>query len=86
MTKQKNAVPVRFRADPSRVRVSLRKIGNMWRCYVQKRGAPNSTFISDDEDPHVAVMEALRDAEGTIKGIDLDMQWAYDHPWKGLAR
>lgn len=73
--------PVRFRADPRKVRVSIRQKGKKWLVFVQSRmtGAISSAF---GQDPEVVLMRALERAKTQIDGIDLDMDWAYTHPWK----
>lgn len=77
---------VRFRADPRKVRVTIRKknFGNIsgWSARVCARHAENEReFFSDD--PRLAVQAALEHAgrEG-VAGVDLGLQWAYGHPWR----
>lgn len=75
----------RFLVDPERIRVSLRPEGSRWRALVESR-APladrcGSAYARRHNDPQQAVMRALRAADREeLPGIDLDMQWAYQHP------
>lgn len=74
----------RFRADPNKVRVSIRREKGQWRVHVESRvtGARSSALGNS---PRWTMMSALKRAERMkIEGIDLDMQWVYDHPW-GIA-
>jgi hypothetical protein len=32
--------------------------------------------------PRAAIFRALRRAEGHVLGVDRDMSWTYEHPWK----
>ena len=74
----------RFRANPSKVRVSVRPNKGQYSAYV-------AGFIKDmhysckatDNDPEKAVADALRHAEDAgMSGIDLGMGNAYPHPMK----
>lgn len=80
---------VRFRADPEKVRVSIRRMGwQGWRVTVELRRA-NPHFgkcVCIDKDLNAAMRCALQDASDMfkrfkVKGLDLDMQQAYEHPW-----
>ena len=74
---------IRFRADPKKVRVSIRKVDVAYivsitsvvdgcgECIVQE-----SAII-----PRAAILRALKSADKLgMQGIDTGMQWAYDHP------
>jgi len=74
----------RFRADPEKVRVSIRRQSAGWLATVSSR-VTGHFWSSLDKDPEKAVFRALKNADGAdLAGIDLDMQWAYDHPWKSV--
>lgn len=70
----------RFRADPSKVRVSVRRIEHGWLASVLDRATQRGAWASDDT-PEGAVTSALLSAacDGT-PGIDLDMGRTYPHP------
>ena len=70
----------RFRADPSKVRVSIRRDGDRWVATVSSRSsrADSRCFHAD---PIVATKTALRGADSHIPGIDLGMEHAYEHPF-----
>lgn len=66
---------IRLRADPSKVRVSVRPCRGVWRARVESRLDPDrdncETFHSD---PREAVTIALDVAKDYIDGIDLGLQ------------
>jgi hypothetical protein len=69
---------VRFRANPRRVRIGVRRDGEGW--YVRIYGGA-LVVTRWAKSPGKALVLALRAAEGVdMPGIDLGMQWAYDHP------
>jgi hypothetical protein len=69
----------RFRADPHKIRVSIRSTPNNWLASVTSLETGASfEFISMD--PELAVTGALNAMNGT-DGIDLGMDWAYEHPF-----
>lgn len=71
---------VRFRADPSKVRVSVRRDGSRYRATVTSL-LSDSCFWSTNSDPRLAVSHAIEAANAcNMRGIDLGMQWAYPHP------
>lgn len=74
---------VRLRADPEKVRVSIRRVEpRWWRVTIASRcgGGILSTGATE---PREALARALRWANETrMDGIDLDMQRAYKHPQK----
>jgi len=73
----------RFRANPARVRISVRREGDRFRAAVSSR--------IDEKFPHTfgyarsaraAVLSALRRAkEVGLSGVDLELSWTYEHPW-----
>jgi hypothetical protein len=69
----------RFRADPSRVRVSLRRVSGAWDATVASRETDDSATVRAS-DAETALALALESADD-IPGVDLEMQWAYEHPW-----
>lgn len=72
----------RFRADPALIRVAIRNAYPRWRATVCERKYPLCSWSAYDVDPVKAVDKALaKAARAEADGIDLDMQWAYDHPW-----
>jgi hypothetical protein len=72
----------RFRADPSKVRVSVRPIGEAFRVNVTSR-TTGTVAQATDKYIEVAIHAALLDAESIgIKGIDLELRWAYEHPMR----
>ena len=80
----------RFRADPSKIRVTVRHFGDdrhgsYWRASIGNKetgqwvSAPGTTAIR-------AVVATFQLAEEhDVKGIDRHMGWAYDHPQGALA-
>ncbi len=77
---------VRFRADPKKVRVALRKVGeepyHYWECRI-------TSLINGDRcqaqagKPDEAATRALQFASEHVRmpGINLEGHWAYPHPW-----
>lgn len=73
---------VRLRADPKKIRVSIRRAGNLWRVVVRSL-ITDSMTSAGNQDPGVALRYALEAASrlgDDFEGLDLDMQWAYEHP------
>lgn len=76
----------RFRVDPSRLRVSIRRQPDgEWEVCIATR-ADDALVARGGNTPRKALARALRaaDEEG-LPGVDLHMQWAYEHPW-GASR
>ncbi len=74
----------RFRADPARVRVAVRREGHHWYATVVPRDNSEQATTAWNPDPKVAVMCALRKANFlNYPGIDLGMDHVYDHPHGG---
>lgn len=82
---EKSEKLARFRADPNRVRVGIRREGDKWRATVGVRGLDSvgdEVSVTAVDRPEKVITAALRLARNHgIKGIDLDMQWTYPHPW-----
>ncbi len=71
---------VRWRADPKKIRVSIKRDGEAWSVTVKER-ATGLGIYSSSMDPERAVEIALSSAH-YFDGVDLDMQWAYEHPFR----
>lgn len=70
----------RFRADPAKVRVSVRRSFTKWRVGVINRETEYE-IATYDQGPVRALDEVLvAAARAKMPGIDLGMDWAYDHP------
>ena len=73
----------RFRADPAKVRVSVRRYGQRWLATVRAAKQPAVEWSRQARHPVIAVILALRAAErGGVKGVDLDMSCSYFHPMR----
>lgn len=75
----------RFRADPRRVRIGVRRHGDLWYVRIGRLSTVTFGWIFSVErmhrSPTRALVLALRAAEALqIPGVDLGMQWAYEHP------
>lgn len=71
----------RFRADPSRVRIGISRDGHAWTATVSSRTGITAYGRSTSVDPKNAVRKALQAARDRgVDGVDLGMQWAYEHP------
>lgn len=71
---------VRFRADPRRVKVSVKKVGYMWRTIVEHR-IDNLAAGAVDEDPVRSVDFALKRAKRLgMADLDLECSCTYEHP------
>lgn len=79
---------VRWRADPKKIRVTVRRqeVIEGIDIYCVKLFCKTTGRIlaaAWDSVPRNAIMRALRFANrNDVSGIDLHMQWAYEHPWK----
>lgn len=77
---------VRFRADPRRVRVTVRHLASGWLACVTSRAALPGAFGFHKLSPVRAMVIALQVANKLdMDGVDLDMGCAYDHPQGQLA-
>ena len=73
----------RFRADPRKVRVSIRRIDDAWVAHFATRDGGVSVEGRHKRSPSRAVARALLAANRIdMPGVDLGMEWAYDHPQK----
>ena len=73
----------RFRADPKKVSVSVRRFMGAWLVCVSSRGPGGAAFSTRHASPKRALAIVLRMAdEARLDGIDLSMGYAYPHPWK----
>ena len=71
----------RFRADPALVRVGVRKHKKLWYCVITSRDGSRGPVEAMHIRPWGAVNNALVAADTLgIPGIDLGMDWVYDHP------
>lgn len=83
----------RFRADPAKVRVSIRYLGYesmapQWMAVIMNRESLIEVYRIR-KTPEAALTEALEAASNrSLPGVDLDMQWTYPHPFGryGLAK
>lgn len=79
----------RFRADPKRIRVSLgRTPSGRWVATVATRDvAARMVCFGQGDTPQHAVWTALQEADAAgMPGVDLGLQWAYEHPWRDGRR
>jgi hypothetical protein len=78
----------RFRADPRKVSVSIRRVGNTYLATVRSLTSMvvEDCITATDPNPSAAIFEALEKAQGEIEGVDLGMEWAYPHPWPTKRR
>ena len=73
---------VRWRANPEKIRVSIRNCSGSWQVTITCR-ATGDFVTSKSLTPEKAVMSALKKADRkAFEGMDLGMGWAYEHPWK----
>lgn len=81
----------RFRADPRKVRIRVRRLvdRNEWEVGIfgRSRTGDGVGVWESHKYPTRALVLALRRAEEeNLAGLDLPMSWAYDHPWGALGR
>ena len=71
----------RFRANPSKVRIGIRREETWWVATVSSRDPRGPVYQATATGPRKALVKALlsADADG-LDGVDLSMGWAYDHP------
>jgi hypothetical protein len=78
-------VLTRFRADPRKVRVSVRRRGDTWRASLMGEvpGFARPQVVAvDGKHASVAIGQALRRAvTAGMLGIDIAMGWSYLHPF-----
>lgn len=77
----------RFLADPSLVRVSIRRTDEGWVAKVEPRKTPSAFFASARSlDPKRAIEDALQLANTyRIPGLNLGLDNAHEHPWGAVA-
>jgi hypothetical protein len=69
----------RFRADPHKVRVGVRRMMNGWSAYVRTN---DRGCIESGSTPEIAIGKALAEANKChMPGVDVLMERAYEHPW-----
>ncbi len=74
---------VRWRADPEKIRVTVRKEGSNYCVKLLCKTTGRMLAASWNSVPDNAITQALEYAErNNVPGIDLHMQWTYEHPWK----
>lgn len=72
---------VRLRADPKRIRVSIRRQRDgVWRVSVSPRTLSEYNIVAYDSNPATAAERALNYA-ARLDGIDLGMEWTYVRTW-----
>ena len=72
----------RFRADPKKIRVSIRRFGDQWLASVGSRieDADNIRVVHTTSEN--AIFEALGRAFAIgLDGVDPHMERTYEHPW-----
>lgn len=74
----------RFRADPSKVRVSVRRVLNGWSVQVSSRVSSSPLYTVADRADASSALDAALDAADqlNIPGIDIGMDRAYEHPFQ----
>jgi hypothetical protein len=84
---------VRFRANPKIIRVGVRKVGDQFLSSVRytddyiathpNKKDVNKVYTWLDTDPRCGNETVLYIAKiHHMDGIDLDMEWSYEHPYK----
>ena len=72
----------RFRVDPAKVRVAIRRHAGRWLVTISAREGSAVEWIGWKQVPRSALLHALFTAERDgLDGVDLGKQWAYRHPW-----
>lgn len=74
---------VRLRVDPERVRVSIRKMEeNVWIATVRHVDSNLALIGKTASTPEEAIEKALDYAAAEkMADLNLDLEWAYDHPF-----
>jgi len=71
----------RFRADPRKVRIAIRRKGTGWLASVSGCSPTGPLYQAWATGPRKALVKALLEANANdLDGIDLSMGWAYEHP------
>lgn len=74
---------VRWRADPSKVRVAVRPHGNEFIVTLTVREGNQILLSRVFENAAKGILASLEEADRLgMKGIDRGMGWTYDHPFK----
>jgi hypothetical protein len=84
MTAQRTPLLVRWRADPAKVRVSIRRSAaeGIWSVCVAER-ATGANVVGWGSSPSDLIDRMLRRAfQQSFDGIDLGLQWSYPHPFR----
>ena len=71
---------VRFRADPTKVRVAIRVDGEEWLATVSPRSIPDAAWTARSKYPEQAILHALEKAK-QLNGVDTHLDEVYDHPY-----
>ncbi len=72
----------RFRVDPEKVRVSIRRTRDVWMVCVATRDGMYELVCCSEKSPKKALVRCLHAAEeSNMPGIDLGMDCSYEHPW-----
>lgn len=72
----------RFRADPEKVRVGIRRHEDLWYVRISARDGSRGTIENIGKHPNATLMVALRKAwHFKMPGVDFYMDWAYPHPF-----
>ncbi len=74
---------VRFRANPKKVRISLRQRGNEWFVTIARRPdhwRSPAICLSGASARKTLVLALHAASEANMPGIDMGMGWAYPHP------
>lgn len=78
----------RFRADPSKVRITVRPFEGKWLVRIASRDDPDekdAVRVLDASARRALVRAFYRAAELGMPGLDPSMGWAYEHPHGGLG-
>lgn len=83
---QEGAMLARFQVNPKKVRVSVRPVGKSWIARVAERKEGGLVSDAVSRSAKKAVELALNTAANyNMEGIDLSLQWAYEHPQKVVS-
>jgi hypothetical protein len=72
----------RFRADPQKLRVSIRDYVGAWRVAIVPRDGSGTGVWAWGTSPKKALAAALQKAErANMPGLNLSLSWAHEHPF-----
>ena len=71
----------RFRADPSKIRVSIRHVNDGWFATVSPRNGSSTEWQAHSMYPEQAILWALQKAKN-VDGLNSDLEQCYDHPYQ----